>query len=269
MTRPDLFRFWSRREGFSFSCARAASGSRGSEPYRSVTHGEGFYREWFKSFKAAFDRIYMTGVSPVTMDDLTSGFNIATNISQESDFNSMLGFSEAECVRIYTDFKGVGRYTEGDPTAWVQSFKPWYDGYCFSKAKVGHESVFNSDMVLYHLLALVKTGKAPEDMVDHCLDQEITRLQNCEQLVKRIFAPELMSVQSVFCEVFQEGEIHLSVLERFDFESLEDQQVFFSLFHYYGVLTLTKYYHGRYYYGFPNKLSRQTATRFLEMSGKV
>ena len=61
----------------------------GNEPYRGITHGSGFYREWFKSFKSSFDRIYMTGVSPVTMDDLTSGFNIATNISQDERFNAI------------------------------------------------------------------------------------------------------------------------------------------------------------------------------------
>jgi len=149
----------------------------GGEPYRSVTHGEGFYREWFKSFKAAFDRIYMTGVSPVTMDDLTSGFNIATNISQDEGFNSMLGFSEAEVLTLYTDFKGVGKYTDGEPEAWVKSFKPWYDGYCFSEEKVGKESVFNSDMVLYHLKSLVFSGKPPKNMVDRNIATDYEKLQ--------------------------------------------------------------------------------------------
>ncbi len=66
----------------------------GNVDYRSITHGQGFYREWFKAFKGNFDRIFMTGVSPVTMDDLTSGFNIASNVTQDEDLNSMLGFSE-------------------------------------------------------------------------------------------------------------------------------------------------------------------------------
>ena len=107
--------------------------SAGNDPYVSITHGSGFYREWFKLFKASFDRIFMTGVSPVTMDDLTSGFNIATNISQDGAFNSMLGFSEAETLQIYRDFKGVGEFQEGEPEEIVRSIKPWYDGYCFAK----------------------------------------------------------------------------------------------------------------------------------------
>ena len=130
--------------------------SAGNEPYKTITHGTGFYREWFKLFKGNFDRIFMTGVSPVTMDDLTSGFNIATNISQDRRFNAMLGFSEVEVLQIYRDFKGAGEFLEGEPEAIVKSIKPWYDGYCFSKEKVGRESVFNSDMVLYHLKSMVR-----------------------------------------------------------------------------------------------------------------
>ena len=80
--------------------------SPGKEPYKSITHGSGFYRQWFKQFKGVVDRIFMTGVSPVTMDDLTSGFNIAANISQDRAFNAMLGFTTEETLALYRDFKG-------------------------------------------------------------------------------------------------------------------------------------------------------------------
>ena len=68
-------------DNFTNSLIRSA----GKEPYKSITHGTGFYRQWFKQFKGDVDRIFMTGVSPVTMDDLTSGFNIAANVSQDGD----------------------------------------------------------------------------------------------------------------------------------------------------------------------------------------
>ena len=89
----------------------------GVTDYREITHGAGFYRNWFKKFKGEFDRIFMTGVSPVTLDDLTSGFNIAANLTLESEFNAVLGFSSAEAVQIFSDFKGTGRFTRGDPKA--------------------------------------------------------------------------------------------------------------------------------------------------------
>ena len=68
----------------------------GKEVYHALTHASGFYREIFKKFKGMFERIFMTGVSPVTLDDLTSGFNIGWNISTKHQFNMMLGFSETD-----------------------------------------------------------------------------------------------------------------------------------------------------------------------------
>ena len=96
----------------------------GVTDYREITHGAGFYRNWFKKFKGEFDRIFMTGVSPVTLDDLTSGFNIATNLSLDAYCNATLGFSTAEAVKMFSDFKGTGRFTCGDPAAIVESIKP-------------------------------------------------------------------------------------------------------------------------------------------------
>ncbi len=232
----------------------------GSEPYRSITHGEGFYRSWFKLFKAAFDRIYMTGVSPVTMDDLTSGFNIATNISQKPQFNSMLGFSEAECVSIYTDFKGVRKYTVGEPADWVRSFKPWYDGYCFSKEKVGSESVFNSDMVLYHLSSLVDSGNAPENMVDRNIKTDYDKLQmiaDIQHRIDRARNPDLADasgedVLPIIEQLAATKQMSFNLVESFPAEQIADARNFRSLFHYYGILSMAGRERGRTVFRIPN-----------------
>ena len=232
----------------------------GNEPYRSVTHGEGFYREWFKSFKSSFDRIYMTGVSPVTMDDLTSGFNIAANISQKPQFNSMLGFSEAECLRIYTDFKGVRKYTEGEPAAWVRSFKPWYDGYCFAKEKVGIESVFNSDMVLYHLSALVESGNAPENMVDRNIKTDYDKLQmiaDIQHRIDRARNPDLADdsgedVLPIIEQLAATKQMAFNLVESFPADQIADARNFRSLFHYYGILSMAGRERGRTVFRIPN-----------------
>ena len=232
----------------------------GNEPYRSVTHGEGFYREWFKSFKSSFDRIYMTGVSPVTMDDLTSGFNIAANISQKPQFNSMLGFSEAECLRIYRDFKGVRKYTEGEPAAWVRSFKPWYDGYCFAKEKVGIESVFNSDMVLYHLSALVESGNAPENMVDRNIKTDYDKLQmiaDIQHRIDRARNPDLANdsgedVLPIIEQLAATKQMAFNLVESFPAEQIADARNFRSLFHYYGILSMAGRERGRTVFRIPN-----------------
>jgi len=194
------------------------------------------------------------------MDDLTSGFNIATNISQDTAFNSMLGFSEAECVRIYTDFKGVGRYTGGDPAAWVQSFKPWYDGYCFAKEKVGSESVFNSDMVLYHLSAVVKTGKAPENMVDRNIKTDYDKLQMIADIQHRIdrarnpdFAEEAgEDVLPIIEQLAATKQMAFNLVESFPADQIADARNFRSLFHYYGILSMAGRERGRTVFRIPN-----------------
>ncbi len=233
----------------------------GSEPYRGITHGNGFYREWFKSFKSSFDRIYMTGVSPVTMDDLTSGFNIAANISQNPRFNAMLGFEEREVLRLYEDFKGVGEYLEGDPADWVRSFKPWYDGYCFSPRKTGRESVFNSDMVLYHLSALVDSGEPPEDMVDKNIKTDYDKLQTIADIQHLQYrqrnggnpdgdtGEDVLPLTEVLAAT---GQISFDLVESFPADDIAEEENFRSLFHYYGILSMAGREEGHTVFKIPN-----------------
>ena len=233
----------------------------GNVPYRDITHGSGFYREWFKAFKASFDRIYMTGVSPVTMDDLTSGFNIATNISQMPQFNTMLGFAENEVLRIYSDFKGVGEYRNGEPADWVRSSKPWYDGYCFSPKKVGVESVFNSDMVLYHLSALVLGGEPPEDMVDKNIKTDYDKLQTIADIQHLQYRQRNggdadgdsgEDVLPLTEQLAATGKIAFDLVESFPADAIADEANFRSLFHYYGILSMAGREKGRTVFKIPN-----------------
>ena len=222
-----------------------------SSDYRDITHGQGFYREWFKAFKASFNRIFMTGVSPVTMDDLTSGFNIAANISQKPQFNAMLGFSEAEVLKLYTDFKGLGAYQEGEPADWVKSIKPWYDGYCFSKRKVGKECVFNSDMALYHLSALVDSGAAPDNMVDVNIKTDYDKLQTIADIQRRM-AGGGEGVLPVTEEIASTGQIAFDLVESFPADKISDVANFRSLFHYYGILSMAGREMGQTVFKVPN-----------------
>ena len=244
-------------DNFTNSMLRAE----GTDPYRGITHGQGFYRAWFKEFKAAFDRIYMTGVSPVTMDDLTSGFNIATNITQNPRFNAMLGFEEREVLRLYEDFKGVGEYQEGNPADWVRSFKPWYDGYCFSPKKVGKESVFNSDMVLYHLSALVDSGEPPENMVDKNIKTDYDKLQTIADIQHLQYRERNggnddgdtgEDVLPLTEELAATGRICFDLVESFPADAIPEEENFRSLFHYYGILSMAGREKGQTVFKIPN-----------------
>ena len=85
---------------------------KGQQAYHELTHGTGFYRDIFKIFKPMFDRIIMLGVSPITLDDLTSGYNIALNMSLDARFNQMLGFSEQDVRQMIRYYKEVGAIGE-------------------------------------------------------------------------------------------------------------------------------------------------------------
>ena len=238
----------------------------GSPEYRSITHGQGFYREWFKAFKSSFDRIFMTGVSPVTMDDLTSGFNIASNISQLEMFNSMLGFSAEECLRVFSDFKGVGRYTEGEPAEWVASVKPWYDGYCFSEDKRGEESVFNSDMALYFLKSLVTTGEAPESWVDPNVRTDYAKLDTIAEIQRRIDAERAEDALPVTERIASEGEISFPLVESFPADRIPDPDNFLSLFYYYGILSMKERREGLDWFHIPNICVRRQVFDYLRLN---
>lgn len=115
-----------------------------------------------------FERIFMTGVSPVTLDDLTSGFNIGWNLSTDFQFNMMLGFSETDVRTMFQYYKDAGQLpADTDIDALIREIKPWYDNYCFAKESLERDpKMFNCDMVLYYLRHYITLGKSPEQMVD-------------------------------------------------------------------------------------------------------
>ena len=82
---------------------------RGENVYHVITRcPDGFYRDVFRKFKGNFERIFMMGVSPVTLDDVTSGFNIGWSISIKPEFDEMLGFSTTDVVEMFTYYKEHG-----------------------------------------------------------------------------------------------------------------------------------------------------------------
>ena len=246
-------------DNFTNQMIRAA----GVTDYREITHGAGFYRNWFKKFKGEFDRIFMTGVSPVTMDDLTSGFNIAANLTLDSDFNAALGFTEDEVLRMYSDFKGTGRFTSGDPAEIVKSIKPWYDGYCFAEGKVGKECVFNSDMTLYHLKHLVHTGEPPKNMVDANIKTDYEKLRTISDLQRTVFKMEPLEALPMTEQAVAKGGIQFPLVESFPAEAIIKPENFRSLFFYYGLLSMAGRKMGATVYAVPNACVEKQIYGFL------
>ena len=118
--------------------------------YKSQTHGTGALRQFFNVVKGSSDsaikRAFITGVSPVTMDDLTSGFNIGTNYTTQPEFNAMVGFTEEE-VREMIDYYRQYYTFQHSTDELIDIMKPWYDNYCFAKDCVDEWSSISSTTI--------------------------------------------------------------------------------------------------------------------------
>ena len=202
--------------------------------YHGLTHASGFYRETFKQFKPTFSRILMMGVSPVTMDDLTSGFNIASNISTRAEFNMMLGFSEEDVRGMIRYYKEAGRLNGHDEEALLAEMKPWYDGYCFSKSAFKRDSkMFNCNMVLYYLNRVMQTGISPEEMIDPNTRTDYAKMRKLIQL------DTLDNYRrGIIHQVAEKGFVVSRLQESFDASRLADRENFISLLFYYGMLSI-------------------------------
>ena len=207
----------------------------GEDVYGAITHAEGFYRDIFKKFKGSFERIFITGVSPVTLDDVTSGFNIGWHISTKAEFNQMLGFSEEDVREMFTYYKNASEIpADSDIEAIIKDMKPWYDNYCFSKNALTTQSkVFNCDMVLYYLRNYMSNGTGPEEMIDPNTKTDYNKMKKLLQLDKLDG-----NRKGVIRTIAENGEIMCRLEETFPAHEITKPEVFPSLLFYYGMLTI-------------------------------
>ena len=237
----------------------------GVKEYEGVTHGDGFYREWFKLFKAHASRLFMTGVSPVTMDDLTSGFNVATNVSGEKKLNAMIGFTQEEVRRIVTDFNGVGE-CRVDVEACVAELKRLYDGYCFSRHCLGQtdevkETVFNSSMVFYYLQSLVVNGMPPDSLIDRNIRSDWGKLDYILSVQRHLESFD--GVLPLTEELAANGEVTFGLVDAFQIKEIAEVENFNSLYFYYGIVTLSRTARGKLYFRVPNECVRLQVLEYM------
>ncbi len=232
----------------------------GKVPYKEITHGTGFYRGWFKKFKGTCDRIFMTGVSPVTMDDLTSGFNIATNITQSEEFNAMVGFTADETRRLFEDFRGAGRFADG-AEGHLKTVRAWYDSYCFSEPCAGKETLYNCDMALYYLGELVASGRPPKNLIDANIRSDWNKLRAI--LAAQRHAETYDGVLPLTEELADRGEVSFPLVESFPIEGILKEENFKSLYYYYGIVTMSRVWRGDLQFRIPNECVRRQVFDYM------
>ena len=212
----------------------------GPDAYHSFTHGGGFYRTFFATLKAgagngSIERLFVTGVSPVTMDDVTSGFNIGSNLSLRPEFNELLGFTEDEVRDLLATYRKLGVFDQ-DPEAALVTMREWYDGYRFAKA--APNVVYNTDMVLYYLKYSLPNQPGPDNLIDDNVRIDYGKLRHLLTVRRQVRDRRLNGNFDLLREVISEGRADSEIVSSFPLMRLTERENFLSLLHYFGLLSI-------------------------------
>ena len=150
--------------------------------FKSLVSKNGKVRKWYEILKkgteTVIDRIFITGVAPITLDSLTSGFNIGTDITKDEEFNEMLGFTETELIELMN----AQEISKEEQKVLLPIMKEYYDGYKFSLE--GKEKIYNSNMCLYFLSNEVRLKRMPDSLIDVNIASDYSKIGKMLDLCK-------------------------------------------------------------------------------------
>ena len=232
------------------------------DEYKGETHGTGYLRTFFDTIKAGTDlsieRVFITGVSPVTLDDLTSGFNIGTNYSLSYGFNEMVGFTEQEVREMLTYYSQQYGFSHSVDEL-IEVMKPYYDNYCFAEEAYGETTMYNSNMVLSFLYKYIDNRcRIPGRMLDENIRVDYSKLRMLIRKDKE-FAHDASVIQTLVSQGFVTGELK----EGFPAERIADTDNFVSLLYYFGLLTIGGISRGKPIFVIPNEVVREQIYTYL------
>ena len=241
--------------------ANAVLARYGEDAYHLLTHDEGFYRSFFTTLKAgtdagALERLFITGVSPVAMDDVTSGFNIGRNLSLSTEFNAMLGFTETEVEGVLQTYHEAGVMGERPEDA-LATMREWYNGYHF--AEDAGEDLYNTDMVLYYLAESIGSRRPPRRLIDDNVRMDYGKLRHLLTVGGR-----LNGNFDLLRSAMADGSVPCEVRSSFSLRELDSRDNFLSLLHYFGLLSIRPNASGDGpEVGVPNQTARHLLHAFL------
>jgi hypothetical protein len=202
----------------------------GENFYNKMVTANGLVRDFYERIKEATKssvvyRTFITGISPVMLDDLTSGYNIAEILTLKSKYNEMLGFTQSEVEALMIE-------TGVDPALISVDMEAYYNGYRFHVDS--KNTVYNPAMVLYFFKQILEEGKPPKKIIDLNLRTDSNRLKRLAQNGKN---------RETLLKIMKEGSVVSQILEKFSIDMLDDDNYFISLLFYMGMLTIEGTYH--------------------------
>jgi ribosome-associated translation inhibitor RaiA len=203
------------------------------ELFKDIISKTGFVRKFYEALKIGTEkvigRIFATGVSPITLDSMTSGFNIAKNLTRQVNFNEMMGFTELEVRNLI-------KTTLNEPISLekmeklIEILKKDYNGYLFSED--AETRLFNSDMILYYMQEFVETGKGPTNLIDENIASDYNKIGNLFNLTT------LGSSTKIIDKILREEELVGAITNQFSLEKDFTSEDFLSLMFYLGFITI-------------------------------
>jgi len=227
---------------------------------------QAIYKEFFKLLKAgttdngsSLKKMFITGVSPLAMFDVTSGSKIGINITNEEAFNDMVGVTSNELDRLLNHYNVQSSFKTQNKKL---SIDDWYDSYKFNKNV--KESIYNTDMILYYVKSLILTGEPPSNLVDINIRTDYSKLRylvytnqklngNFNTLQKLLGSDEVSTLQ---------------IKDSFSAFEMKKEDNFISLLYYLGLTTIDKYYQGEYYFKIPNQTIRIIMAEYIQQALK-
>ena len=215
--------------------ANAVLAGYGEAAYHALTHDDGFYRSFFATLKTgtdtgALERLFVTGVSPLAMDDVTSGFNIGRNLSLSPELNAMLGFTGEEVRGVLNIYHAAGAIGEHPDDA-LATMRQWYNGYRF--AEEADEDVYNTDMVLYYIDESLGRSSTPLELIDDNVRVDYGKLRHLLTAGER-----LNGNFDLLRTAMTDGRAECRVRRSFPQRELNERDNFLSLLHYFGLLSI-------------------------------
>ena len=228
---------------------RSADASRSS----FTQHGDGFYHSFFAVLKAGtercIERMFVTGVLPISMTGVTGGFNIGTDISLRPEFNEMLGFTEAEVRGLLERYHQLGVFAQDVDEA-MAVLDEWYAGYRF--AQDARNDLYHTTLVLHYLMESIPNAGPPDDLIDRNVRIDCGRLRRL-LTVNRQLNDTFDLLRQLACE----GTLDGAVRDGFLPEELARPENLPSLLHYFGLLSIRPVRENTPQLGIPNQALRR------------
>jgi hypothetical protein len=227
--------------------------------FTNIVSKNGFVRKFYETIKTVtiegiVDRLFITGVSPITLDSMTSGFNISTNITLTHEFHNMMGFVEAEVRGI---LEKIDVPSEKLDTV-LSDVKDWYNGYLFSAEIPNLQRVYNPNMVLYFAQKYQSIKDYPKELLDVNIATDYSK-------IRRLFKIDDKETDAVLAlkELMEKDEIVSPLVSQYSFERGFSNKDLISLLFYMGFLTIKNEELGAYSFIFPNYVIKKLYADYL------